>query len=107
MSVFSEFTVSRNNVRVVLQPIKVVFSSHQNMYVASPGIYFKVWVRVEEVSMIGDRTVENSRNQNWCYLAHATFWDQFQNAVSPKIFYFPLDRVSFPSPSRYREQTIN
>ena len=70
-------------------------------------MYFKVWVKVEGVSVIGETTVENSRNQNWCYLAHATFWDQFQNEVSPKMFYFLLDRVSCSSPSRYRQQTIN
>lgn len=39
-------------------PIKV------STYVASPGMYFKVWVKVEDVSVVGERTVENSRNQN-------------------------------------------
>jgi len=76
-------------------------------YVASPGMHFKVWVKVEDVSVIGERTVENSRNQNRCYLALATFWDQFQNEVSPKIFYFLLDKPSRSSPSRYKQQTID
>lgn len=49
-------------------------------------MYFKVWLKVEDVSAIGERTVENSRNQDWCYLAYATAWDQFQNEAPPKLF---------------------
>lgn len=79
--------------KVVSQPIKVEFSSHQGEYVASPGMYFKVWVKVEDVSVTGERTVENNRNQSRHYLAYATFWDQFQNEVLPKIFYVLSDRV--------------
>lgn len=98
MPVFSEFTVFLSSeIMSVLchRPSKWCFHLIKlNAHVASPGVHFKVWVEVEDISVIEERTVENSRNQNCCCLAHAAFWDQFQSEVSPKIFYFLIEYVA-------------